>query len=70
MQLKSAYEGKEPQYTVFTDSIKESIDYIWYTPSTLVVKKVDEHWKDVKNPLPSEKLSSDHIAIGAVFQWK
>jgi len=34
------------------------------------VKKVDEHWKDVKNPLPSEKLSSDHIAIGAVFQWK
>jgi len=73
LELKSSYEdskGVEPSFTVFTNLIKETVDYIWFTPGTLIVKKVDEHWKAVNNPLPTQQLSSDHIAIAAVFQWR
>ncbi|OQR80520.1 hypothetical protein THRCLA_12005 [Thraustotheca clavata] len=72
----SAYciDGKEPEYTTWkVRSEKESkhtIDYIFYTPSTLqVLGTVNAPVEMEECALPSLRYPSDHIALIAKMQW-
>lgn len=74
-KLKSAYEiiGELP-FTNCTPDFTTSIDYIWYTPSSLQVKgllgKVDEDYAKHVIGFPDANFPSDHIPIVSKFQIK
>ncbi|XP_066264484.1 uncharacterized protein [Branchiostoma lanceolatum] len=72
--LKSAYaevKGKEPDFTDYTDSFVECLDYIWYSSDSLRVTEVlDMVPESAITPLtacPNRVFPSDHLSLKAVF---
>ncbi|KAM2668627.1 hypothetical protein EV2_020200 [Malus domestica] len=57
---------KEPLFTNFTPSFFGTIDYIFYTAASFWLDSVLE-LHDIEGCLPSDKWSSDHIALKASF---
>jgi endonuclease/exonuclease/phosphatase family metal-dependent hydrolase len=71
-ELKSAYSHKDAQCKFFFTSYtktKNMLDYIFYLPSIMELIGF-ETLPNEDLLLPSEKLSSDHIAIKACFNIK
>merc|ERR1712100_362176 len=70
MQFSTAYEtcnGREAEYTNYTENFKGTLDYIWFSPDTLSVLAISE--VDVESQLtqetalPSSTRPSDHISL-------
>jgi CCR4-NOT transcription complex subunit 6 len=80
LHLRSSYSlsGSEPAYTNYTSSFKGTLDYIWYTPETIVATALMEVPNeralfssavntDGTDGLPNMQWSSDHIALCTDF---
>lgn len=76
LRLMSAYEtcnGREAQYTNYTEDFKGTLDYIWFSPDTLSVLAISE--VDIESQLaqetalPSSTRPSDHISLVCTFMF-
>jgi len=76
LRLMSAYEtcnGREAQYTNYTEDLKGTLDYIWFSPDTLSVLAISE--VDIESQLaqetalPSSARPSDHISLVCTFMF-
>jgi CCR4-NOT transcription complex subunit 6 len=80
LHLRSSYSltGSEPAYTNYTSAFKGTLDYIWYSPESVVATAVmevpDERTlfstaisSDGADGLPNTQWSSDHIALCTDF---
>lgn len=80
IHLRSSYSlsGSEPKYTNYTASFVGTLDYIWYTPETIVataLMEVPEKRQLFDNAqdsagvegIPNTQWSSDHIALCTDF---
>jgi CCR4-NOT transcription complex subunit 6 len=76
IHLRSSYSlsGSEPKYTNYTHSFVGTLDYIWYTPETIVATALMEvpdkrqlfenaQDSDGVEGIPNMHWSSDHIAL-------
>jgi CCR4-NOT transcription complex subunit 6 len=80
LHLRSSYSlaGAEPAYTNYTGSFVGTLDYVWYTPETIVATALmevpDERQlfnnaldSDGVQGIPNTQWSSDHIALCTDF---
>lgn len=80
LHLRSSYSlaGAEPMYTNYTSTYVGTLDYIWYTPESMVATALmevpDERTlfstaldSDGVDGLPNTQWSSDHIALCTDF---
>lgn len=80
LHLRSSYSlsGAEPSYTNYTTSYVGCLDYIWFTPETLVATALmeipDERTlfsnaldSDGASGIPNTQWSSDHVALCTDF---
>merc|ERR1711953_1233777 len=77
LSLGTAYEtcnGREADYTNFTEDFKGTLDYIWYTSdslSVLAISQVDEESQlTQETALPSSTRPSDHVSLVATFKFR
>eukprot|EP00929_Paragymnodinium_shiwhaense_P007078 TRINITY_DN111037_c0_g1_i1.p1 TRINITY_DN111037_c0_g1~~TRINITY_DN111037_c0_g1_i1.p1 ORF type:complete len:639 (-),score=159.56 TRINITY_DN111037_c0_g1_i1:285-2201(-) len=77
LRLVTAYatcNGKEAEYTNYTEDFKGTLDYIWFTGDTLSVLAVsqvdDEQQLTQETALPSSTRPSDHVSLVATFMFK
>jgi len=77
MHLVTAYEtcnGREAQYTNYTEDFKGTLDYIWFSPdllSVLAISQVDEESQlSQETALPSSTRPSDHVSLVATFMYE
>merc|ERR1719291_1119780 len=77
LSLATAYEtcnGAEAQYTNYTEDFKGTLDYIWFSSSTLAVlaiSQVDEESQlTQETALPSSTRPSDHVSLVATFMFR
>jgi len=74
--LATAYEtcnGREAQYTNYTEDFKGTLDYIWFSPDALAVLAIsqvdDESQLTQETALPSSTRPSDHVSLVATFMF-
>lgn len=80
LHLRSSYSlaGSEPAYTNYTNSFVGTLDYVWYTPETIVATALMEvpderqlfsnaHGSEGVDGIPNTQWSSDHIALCTDF---
>lgn len=77
LRLATAYEtcnGKEAQYTNYTEDFKGTLDYIWFSTDTLAVLAIsqvdDESQLTQETALPSSTRPSDHVSLVATFMFR
>merc|ERR1711967_126002 len=77
LTIGTAYEtcnGREADYTNYTEDFKGTLDYIWYTTESLVVlaiSQVDEESQlTQETALPSSTRPSDHVSLVATFMYR
>lgn len=77
LSMATAYEtcnGAEAQYTNYTEDFKGTLDYIWFSSSTLAVlaiSQVDEESQlTQETALPSSTRPSDHVSLVATFMFR
>jgi CCR4-NOT transcription complex subunit 6 len=77
LRIATAYEtcnGREAQYTNYTEDFKGTLDYIWFTLDTLSVLAIsqvdDESQLMQETALPSSTRPSDHVSLVATFMFK
>merc|ERR1719161_1798230 len=77
LRLASAYEtcnGREAQYTNYTEDFKGTLDYIWFSSETLAVLAIsqvdDESQLMQETALPSSTRPSDHVSLVATFMFR
>jgi mRNA deadenylase 3'-5' endonuclease subunit Ccr4 len=60
-------EEKHPQYTMFCHGFHNNLDYIFYSPQTMRVKRLLEipslHEISQETDLPSKLFPSDHLRM-------
>mmetsp|Transcript_17523 Transcript_17523/g.52712 ORF Transcript_17523/g.52712 Transcript_17523/m.52712 type:complete len:626 (-) Transcript_17523:269-2146(-) len=76
MCMATAYEtcnGREAQYTNYTEDFKGTLDYIWFSPDALAVLAIsqvdDESQLQQETALPSSTRPSDHVSLVATFMF-
>lgn len=80
IHLRSSYSlsGSEPKFTNYTNSFVGTLDYVWYTPETIVATALMEvpdrrqlfdnaQNADGVEGIPNTQWSSDHIALCTDF---
>merc|ERR1719384_514847 len=74
--MATAYEtcnGREAQYTNYTEDFKGTLDYIWFSPEALAVLAIsqvdDESQLMQETALPSSTRPSDHVSLVATFMF-
>jgi len=74
--MATAYEtcnGREAQYTNYTEDFKGTLDYIWFSQEALSVLAVsqvdDESQLTQETALPSSTRPSDHVSLVATFMF-
>merc|ERR1712050_798164 len=74
--MATAYEtcnGREAQYTNYTEDFKGALDYIWFSPEALAVLAIsqvdDESQLTQETALPSSTRPSDHVSLVATFMF-
>merc|ERR1719335_1497903 len=77
LRLATAYEtcnGREAQYTNYTEDFKGTLDYIWFTADSLAVLAIsqvdDESQLTQETALPSSTRPSDHVSLVATFMFR
>jgi len=77
LSMATAYEtcnGREAQYTNYTEDFKGTLDYIWFSSETLAVlaiSQVDEESQlTQETALPSSTRPSDHVSLVATFKFR
>merc|ERR1719230_2505959 len=77
LRMASSYEtcnGREAQYTNYTEDFKGTLDYIWFSSDTLAVlaiSQVDEESQlTQETALPSSTRPSDHISLVTTFMFR
>lgn len=77
LRMSTAYEtcnGREADYTNYTEEFKGTLDYIWFTSETLAVLAIsqvdDESQLTQESALPSSTRPSDHISLVATFMFR
>lgn len=77
IRLQTSYDqcnGREAQYTNYTEDFKGTLDYIWFTSeslSVLAISQVDDESQLMQETaLPSSTRPSDHISLVATFMFK
>lgn len=77
MNMATAYEtcnGREAQYTNYTEDFKGALDYIWFSSDNLAVlaiSQVDEESQlSQETALPSSTRPSDHVSLVATFKFR
>jgi CCR4-NOT transcription complex subunit 6 len=75
--LSTAYDtcnGREADYTNYTEDFKGTLDYIWYSHDNLVVLAIsqvdDETQLSQETALPSSTRPSDHVSLVATFKFR
>lgn len=76
LPMATAYEtcnGREAQYTNYTEDFKGTLDYIWFSPEALAVLAIsqvdDENQLTQETALPSSSKPSDHLSLVATFMF-
>jgi len=76
LPMATAYEtcnGREAQYTNYTEDFKGTLDYIWFSPDALAVLAIsqvdDEPQLAQETALPSSTRPSDHVSLVATFMF-
>lgn len=76
LQMATAYgtcNGREAQYTNYTEDFKGTLDYIWFSPELLDVLAIsqvdDEQQLTQETALPSSTRPSDHVSLVATFMF-
>jgi len=76
LAMATAYEtcnGREAQYTNYTEEFKGTLDYIWFSPEVLAVLAIsqvdDESQLMQETALPSSTRPSDHVSLVATFMF-
>jgi len=74
--MATAYEtcnGREAEYTNYTEDFKGTLDYIWFSPDALAVLAIsqvdDESQLMQEQALPSSTRPSDHVSLVATFMF-
>ncbi|CAK0911320.1 unnamed protein product [Prorocentrum cordatum] len=74
--MATAYQtcnGREAQYTNYTEDFKGTLDYIWFSPDALAVLAIsqvdDESQLTQETALPSSTRPSDHVSLVATFMF-
>merc|ERR1711988_294988 len=66
--------GREADYTNYTEDFKGTLDYIWYSHESLVVLAIsqvdDETQLSQETALPSSTRPSDHVSLVATFKFR
>jgi len=77
LRMSTAYEtcnGREAQYTNYTEDFKGTLDYIWFTADSLSVLAIsqvdDESQLTQETALPSSTRPSDHVSLVATFMFR
>jgi CCR4-NOT transcription complex subunit 6 len=77
LNIATAYEtcsGSEAAYTNYTEDFKGTLDYIWFSSSTLAVLAIsqvdDESQLAQETALPSSTRPSDHVSLVATFMFR
>merc|ERR1719311_175151 len=77
LRLATAYEtcnGREAQYTNYTEDFKGTLDYIWFSSDTLAVLAIsqvdDESQLMQETALPSSTRPSDHVSLVTTFMFR
>jgi CCR4-NOT transcription complex subunit 6 len=77
LRMSTAYEtcnGREAQYTNYTEDFKGTLDYIWFTAESLAVLAIsqvdDESQLTQETALPSSTRPSDHVSLVATFMFR
>merc|ERR1740121_1186450 len=76
LPMATAYEtcnGREAQYTNYTEDFKGTLDYIWFSTDALAVLAIsqvdDEPQLTQETALPSSTKPSDHLSLVATFMF-
>jgi len=77
LRMSTAYEtcnGREAQYTNYTEDFKGTLDYIWFTADSLAVLAIsqvdDESQLTQETALPSSTRPSDHVSLVSTFMFR
>jgi CCR4-NOT transcription complex subunit 6 len=77
LRIGSSYEtcnGREAEYTNYTEDFKGTLDYIWYSSeslSVLAISQVDDEGQlSQETALPSSTRPSDHVSLVATFKYR
>lgn len=77
LRMATAYEtcnGREAQYTNYTEDFKGTLDYIWFSSDLLDVLAIsqvdDESQLTHEIALPSSTRPSDHVSLVATFMFR
>lgn len=77
LRMATAYEtcnGREAQYTNYTEDFKGTLDYIWFSSDTISVLAIsqvdDESQLQQETALPSSTRPSDHVSLVATFMFR
>jgi len=77
LRMSTAYEtcnGKEAEYTNYTEDFKGTLDYIFFSADSLAVlavSQVDEEAQlQQETALPSSTRPSDHVSLVATFMFR
>jgi CCR4-NOT transcription complex subunit 6 len=77
LSICTSYEtcnGREADYTNYTEDFKGTLDYIWYSSDSLAVlaiSQVDEESQlTQETALPSSTRPSDHVSLVATFKFR
>merc|ERR1712054_186522 len=77
LRISTAYEvcnGREADYTNYTEDFTGTLDYIWYSSESLVVLAIsqvdDESQLAQETALPSSTRPSDHVSLVATFKFR
>merc|ERR1711976_490006 len=77
LSIGTAYEacnGREADYTNYTEDFKGTLDCIWFTSETLAVLTIsqvdDESQLQQETALPSSTRPSDHISLVSTFMFR
>merc|ERR1719442_268873 len=75
--MATAYQtcnGREAQYTNYTEDFKGTLDYIWFSPDALAVLTIsqvdDESQLTQETALPSSTRPSDHVSLVSTFMFR
>lgn len=76
LTFESAYRSVlqgEPKFTNFTDNFKGTLDYVWYTPRSLipvsVLNTLSAQTLSEEVGIPSSRFPSDHLPLFALFHF-
>lgn len=75
LKLQSAYafhDGKEPDFTNYTEGFKGCLDYIFFSSELKVyriLKMISEEKAKKYKALPSKDYPSDHVALYCEFLY-